>query len=370
MKILMLIDSLGSGGAQRQMVLLIKSLVSMGHDVSIANYYPHLNHFRSELNEVCTVIDLEKHSRWSIAPVLALRRLLKKSTTDILLSFLDTPNVYAVFATMGSGSTKVVVSERSTFADSLPNWVEKVRYCIYYGANAITVNSEHQKTSIIKFFPFLSNKVTRIYNGVDLKRFSPRAIVEDRTKGPLRLLSVASIAANKNPITLIRALAIAKKKGLSVNISWVGKRYVSGNEGNVFEECENMINRYGLDEEWEWLGERSDVPELMQSYDALIHPSYKEGFPNVVCEALASGLPVLASNIGDHAYLVEAGVSGYLFDPEKEESIFEAISSMYNLDQSKVLEMRAASRSFAESQLESKKLAENYEELFKNLTKI
>ncbi len=367
MKLLMLIDSFGSGGAQRQMVLLLRGLVERGHDVAVANYYPHLNHFRAELKKVCQVIDLTKTSRWSLAPVLSLRKILYQSQPDILLSFLDTPNIYSILAGARIMTTKVVVSERFTFFGDTPNFAEKCRYLMYHAADAMTANSEHQKNNIIKYFPSLTRKICRIYNGVDLERFSPGLISRNIASRPLRLLAIASIATKKNPTTLIKALVLAKKQGLNVKICWVGTSSVSGEGECVFEQCKKLINERNLDAEWEWLGERSDIPELMQSHDALVHPSFKEGFPNVVCEALASGLPVLASNVGDHSYLVEQGVSGFLFNPELEDSILKAISTFYHLDDKDIQKMRGASRSFAESHLDSKKLAENYENLFLSL---
>jgi glycosyltransferase involved in cell wall biosynthesis len=122
-----------------------------------------------------------------------------------------------------------------------------------------------------------------------------------------------------------------------------------------------------LNEQWDWLGERSDIPDLLQAHTALIHPSFYEGLPNVVCEALACGLPVLASDVCDHPYLVEEGVRGFLFNPHSPDSIAEAINKLYLASHDRRCQMSADARAFAEENLASAIFTDNYEKLFLSL---
>ena len=80
-----------------------------------------------------------------------------------------------------------------------------------------------------------------------------------------------------------------------------------------------------------FLGEQRDIQKLLADSDALILASHYEGLPNVVCEALACGRPILASNVSDNRVLVKDGYRGFLFDPNKPDSISESISSLMKL---------------------------------------
>jgi glycosyltransferase involved in cell wall biosynthesis len=89
----------------------------------------------------------------------------------------------------------------------------------------------------------------------------------------------------------------------------------------------------------------------MTEHDALILPSLYEGLPNVVCEALACGLPVLASKISDNPRLVQDAVTGYLFDPNSPDEIAKTIFGFAQLGFEDRLEMSMAARRFAELNL-------------------
>ena len=92
--------------------------------------------------------------------------------------------------------------------------------------------------------------------------------------------------------------------------------------GFIAEQVDELIESLPkCGKNWRWLGEESDIPGLLREHHALIHPSLYEGLPNVVCEALAAGMPVLVSNVCDHPLLVADGERGFLFDPADPGSI-------------------------------------------------
>jgi glycosyltransferase involved in cell wall biosynthesis len=105
----------------------------------------------------------------------------------------------------------------------------------------------------------------------------------------------------------------------------------------------------------------------MRSHDALIHPAYFEGLPNSVCEALASGLPVLISNTLDHPLLVQDGVSGLLFDPYSPVAIANAIQCFAKLDDTERCKMSQSARLYAEKELSLDKCVEKYEHLLSRI---
>jgi len=106
---------------------------------------------------------------------------------------------------------------------------------------------------------------------------------------------------------------------------------------------------------------------LLRRHDALIHPSFYEGLPNVVCEALATGIPVLASAVCDHPLLVAEGERGFLFDPESPQSIAAAITRFTALSVADRRRFSRNAREYAEANLGVEKMVGAYESLFMQL---
>jgi glycosyltransferase involved in cell wall biosynthesis len=115
---------------------------------------------------------------------------------------------------------------------------------------------------------------------------------------------------------------------------------------------------------WRWLGLRSDIPQLLSDYHALIHPSFYEGLPNVVCEALSAGRPVLASNVCDHSLLVKDGERGFLFNPEEPKDIADAIARAAELGEMGWKNLSRSAREYAEENLDVERMIDAYEDLF------
>jgi glycosyltransferase involved in cell wall biosynthesis len=115
---------------------------------------------------------------------------------------------------------------------------------------------------------------------------------------------------------------------------------------------------------WNWMGEQLDIPQLLRQHHALIHPSHYEGLPNVVCEALAAGRPVLVSKVCDHPLLVADSEWGFLFDPNDPKCIADAIKKLTNLNADCWLNFSRQAREFAKANLGIEKMVMAYEDLF------
>jgi glycosyltransferase involved in cell wall biosynthesis len=368
MKILCVIDNLGSGGAQRQMVTLARELKERGHKVEFFTYYPQ-DHYRFSLDDAGISVHLQlKTSRFSFSPIFALRCFIKQNNFDIVLSFLDTPNFYAEIACIGLKKTKLVISERSLYPPGRLSFNLHLLQECHRLADSITVNSIHQRQRMIQKFPWMTSKIQTIYNGVDLECFMPDQVRGFESGNNLALIAIGTVVANKNMLHLAKALTISRDRyNVRPIIRWAGKQVQSDAGSRAFSEITRFLQSNRLSDQWEWLGERSDIPDLLRKHDALIHPSFYEGLPNVVCEALASGLPVLASDVCDHPFLVEEGVRGFLFNPHSPDSIAEAINKLYLASHEKRCQMSADARAFAEAKLASALFTDNYEKLFISL---
>lgn len=168
------------------------------------------------------------------------------------------------------------------------------------------------------------NKVLQVYNGVDSYRFHPGTAHETATGCPFSrpdhwlLGTVGRMQTVKDQPMLVRsfvrALELAPQLRNKLRLVLVG-------EGPLRAECQQLLDSYGLSD-LAWLpGERSDVPEIMRGLDCFALPSLAEGISNTILEAMASGLPVIATQVGGSADLIDRGVSGELVPASDVESM-------------------------------------------------
>jgi glycosyltransferase involved in cell wall biosynthesis len=368
MKLLLVIDHFGSGGAQRQMVELACGLRRRGHAVEMFVYFPHHDFFRASLDAHQIRVHERPEGRGtSIGVVRRLAALMRGGEFDVALSFLPTANIFAELARMVAPRTQLVVSERTSFHDDRFPIGALLRRLLHLMSDRVVANSETQ-TAWLRTRPWLRNKVSCIYNGVDLSRFKPiESMPEPRRT--LRLLGVGRIGPEKNLLNLITALASFDEKfGYVPEVGWAGERDSSLAGRRYCERIDALLSRLpNVQRSWRWLGLQSDVPGLLHEHHALIHPSLYEGLPNAVCEALATGVPVLASNVCDHPLLVADGCRGYLFDPRDPASICAAIAKLTELDAKTWRSFGRNAREYAAANLSVDKMVGSYAALLESL---
>ncbi|WP_414660867.1 glycosyltransferase [Horticoccus sp. 23ND18S-11] len=362
MKVLLLIDSLGSGGAQRQLCLLARELKRAGWNVELLVYHSALDHFGPLLAAAeIPVIRLQKQTRFSLRTPVAIAWHALTGGYQAMLAFLPTPTVYGAIA-RAAGGPPLLVSERFSFQGSKPDRASWVVAQFQRLAAVVVCNSRHHGARFTAAFPWLRSRTCVVYNGAELTPAQPL------TTGarPLRLLAIGTVTPRKNFATVIEALGCLRAHGLPVpQVRWAGKVGLEPAERAARAQAERRLVELDLASHWEWLGERTDIPTLLGECDALIHASFLEGFPNAMGEAFAAGRPVLASAVGDHALLVREGENGFLFDPAAAESIAAAMVRAQQLERGALQEMGRRARAVAETQLSVSAMTRHYARLLR-----
>lgn len=369
MKILLVLDGFGSGGAQRQMVNLAAGLLHRGHTVEFAIYHPEMRHLAPAVEALgIPVHTVRRNPRFPLSVAFGIRTLIRRHRYDNVLAFMETPSLYCELALLGIRRTKLAVSERSGLPAEGRTFTLRVLHEFHRLADWITVNSHHHREHMIQLYPWMARKCSTIYNGVDPSEFAPLAEHAPDSAGKLALLSIGTIIPRKNLPGLIQALAVyGKRYGEPPSVTWVGKIEASLRGRRAYAEANALLHDLDLEHAWHWFGERSDILELINAYDALIHTSFLEGLPNAVCEALACARPVLVSNVCDHALLVRDGISGFLFDPHNPDEIAAAIYRFKRLDQVQREQMGRQALEYARRELSLDTYVESYERLFRDL---
>ena len=361
--ILFVIDSLGPGGAQNQLSQLAIKLKEIGHKVSVFTYYPH-NFFKPSLEKKNIEVYYQpKQSKLGLRVIIRLIKIIRRGSYDAVISFLDTPNLYAVIANkISNRSIPVIISYRSKTDFSKLNALSlKVKESINKYADHIVANSIHEKNNWKKKYPELDHKLATIYNAVDLRRFKPTTINGKALKKN-KLLIVGKCRPLKNGLLVIEAMKILKnREELNFKLCWVGvKDFEQKDFVRYVNKMTQLLDLYELGSYWEWLPPVKTIESCYTDCDAVLHPSLWEGLPNVVCEALSTGVPVLASSILDHPILVAQGERGFLFDPKSAAELADAISDFYRLSREDAQKMGANARDFAENNFDAGKIANKW----------
>jgi len=354
MKILLLIDSLGAGGAQRQLVGLAVMLKRLGYDTSVATYYDN-RFYVDTLLDAGVPYAYIKDAHGVFKRIWAVARYIMRVKPDWVISYLETPSIIASIVHGFNRNFKLIVSERNTTQVIGKN--EKIRFNLYRFADYVVPNSYAQEGFILKNFPILKKKTVTIVNFVDTDYFIP--IRRDRLSVP-EIIIVASIWPPKNTLCFIEVVKKLKDKGLHFHISWYGK---TNSNMAYFNECQQRIAQLCVSDCICLMDKTKKIREMYQNADFFVLPSFYEGTPNVICEAMACGLPVACSNVCDNPIYVRNGENGVLFDPCSVESMADAINELLTIDNKKYASYCRVSRSIAEEKLSKKKFVESYTKL-------
>lgn len=368
MKVLCVIDNLSTGGAQRQIINLALGLRQRGHSVSLFCYTPG-NLLAPPLEKGGVPVHVHlKRSRFSLDVIRDLRDRIDLGAHQAVISFLNTPNFYAVLsARLSRTRPAVIVSERFCDLPGNPNRIELAVRQLYRWSQKIVVNSHHQRLNFLQRYPWMEDRVATIYNGYDLQEFIP-APAEPKN-APLKILVVASVSRYKNGLCLVRALDILRRReGTRPTVSWVGERIRLGDRLKYLLAMEEEIVRLGLSEQWHWLDQRTDIIALLHGHDVLVHPSYGEGLPNAVCEAMACGRPVIVSEVLDHPRVVRPGINGFLFDGHDPADLAKKIGRFHNLSEDERHRLGQMGRAFAEKNLSLERYVGDFEKILLQAT--
>lgn len=365
MKVLCVIDSLGSGGAQRQIANLACALKDKGHDVEMLVYFPEESFYRSVVNEAgITVHEIEKGAGFSWKVVLHIRRLLRVDRYDAVISFLGAPDFYCELASvLALSRSKLIVSERSSAMGDIGTLRPLILRVMHVVADSVVANS-FTHAQWLRKYPWLRQKTHVIYNGYLL----PPPVSQPyrgNNVNRFRYLVIGRLHQGKNGVRLIKGLELySKMHGRTPEIGWAGRQETDPESLKNRSEMDDLLAQHtDIAMNWQWLGERRDIPALLRDCDALLHVSLYEGLPNAVCEAFAEGRPVIASNVCDHPRLVEEGIRGVLCDPLSPESICDAIQRFEALSVSERDMMGVNARRYAEDYLTIDKMVAAYEGL-------
>ena len=352
MKVVLFIDSLTSGGAQRQLCCLARLLQKRGCDVCILVYYPH-NFFVTMLAEEPSVpVHLIKW-KGQLNRLFKIRRFVCDYRPDVLVSFLEVPCFLAELSRLTIlHRFRLIASERNNDIRS-PKRYDWVRLIMHFLAHHVVSNSHAQARWLCRFAPWLKSSTSIITNCVDLDHFKPIG-THARLSGDseINIVVVARYETQKNGIALIDALALYREEQgdlPNLKVNWYGND--PDPAAGMLVGMQERIKDLELSDCIQLNPSIQNVVEIYQSADALCLVSLHEGCANVVCEAMACGLPVVVTKAGDNEYLVEDGITGILIKEYHADSIAQGLLQFSRLSREQRISFSEHARKRAEKLL-------------------
>jgi sugar transferase (PEP-CTERM/EpsH1 system associated) len=378
-KILHIVHSLQVGGLENGLVNLLNRLDPERFNQTVC-CLTSAGTFatRIEPREV-SIIELHQSPGKFRFPVMSLAKIIRRLSPDIVHT-RGWPTVDAVFAGALAGVPHIIHGEHGREHSDIEgsNWKRnQVRRVIGRLVDRYVVVCDFFSPWLVKSCGVNSAKIRYIPNGVDTERFtpdfgsmsssSPEAVsAKRRLRNDLGLPSNALIMGSvgrldpvKDFPTLLKAIAKITGAGDDVRLVIVG-------DGPIRNTLVSFAKDLGIQSQVLWLGDRRDIASLLRCFDLFVQTSIFEGMSNTLLEAMASGLPLIATETGGNPELVQPGVNGTLVKVGDVDGL-ATVLKIYISDKELRTNQGHMSRSMAQSRFDLSIMAERYSQLYDGL---
>jgi len=233
----------------------------------------------------------------------------------------------------------------------------------------ITV-SKHLENYLSRKVGISASRITQIYNGVDTNRFRPARPKSLNVLPPnfadensIVFGNVGRIQAIKDQKTLVHAFAALSQSGSDIGDK---VRLIIVGDGPLFPALHDLVDSLGIKSKTWMPNAISNVQEVMQAMDVFVLPSLSEGISNTILEAMASGLPVIATAVGGNLELVEEKRTGSFFNPGDIQSLIQLLAE-YASNPSLRYSQSQSARQITIEQFDLTKMVKNYLDIYENL---
>lgn len=318
-RILTVVKAMGAGGLETYLVNVLSAIDRTKFKVTIVCTGRGSNFYKDELARlgVKTIFCPNPYSQ--IGYICRISKIIHDYKIDAVCDFRGDFSASTLLAAKIAGVKSRVAMYRSTRRGFRPDifrnfYAYMMHQCTKYLATKIIGNT---KKVLDTFYPDHGEdgKYVVVYNGVDLEKFSPELSGEKlRAKsgipaGSIVIGHVGRFHISKNHTVLLKSFARLKKEVENIHLLLVG-------DGELRRDIENLIKQLGIAEHVTLAGVQKDVPKMLAAMDIFFYPSIYEGLPNALLEAMACGLPIVASNIPEIVEIIPTDLKAQLFDKD------------------------------------------------------
>ena len=327
-----------------------------------------IGRFAEEIRQAgCPVLQLTGNGRWR--RLNELRRHLRERRIDILHTHNTWPHLYGTLTARLAGVPVVVNTRHGQRLGH--GWKSRLPYRLAAQfTDRIVAVSDDAARMCRTGDGVPAGRVARIWNGIDTVRFAPAALNgqtagglpgrdDDSSSAGMRLVSVARLSPEKDFSTLLRAVAQARPR-------LPGLRLTIAGDGPQMPVLQQLRRELELEDVVQLPGDCSDVPGLLAQSDLFVSSSLSEGISLTLLEAMATGLPVLTTDVGGNPEIVVDGETGCLVPAGDAAQLAEALVEVCSR-RARWRDMGAAGRRRVEQHFDVQRMVGDYEELYEEL---
>ncbi len=300
-----------------------------------------------------------------------LVRLLRRERPAILQTWLYHADLLGLFVARWAQTPVVVWNVRASNMDMqqyrrLSGWTVKACARLSALPRAVVVNSEAGRAFHTRI-GYRPRQWVVIPNGIDLQQFRPAPAARAEVRGELGLppeAALIGLVARFDPMkdhaTFLRAARELVHAGSTAHFVLVGEGATPDNAALA-----ELVAQEGLEGRAHLLGRRTDIPRLTAAFDIASSSSYGEGFPNVIGEAMACGVPCVATDVGDTAQIV--GETGVIVPPRDPAALAEGWRRTIEMGAEQRQRLGLAARARIQQHYSLESMVRHYEELYLSL---
>lgn len=369
LKVILLIEWLELGGAERQAVMLAKGLRQFhGVDAQIWSIGTNSGHGKEKLvAKLCSEYEIpcfespvfipDEWWKWPIG-LYSFGKILRKENPDVLLSYWNKPNITAAFIWRLAGAKSCIWGQRDEGRKRPPFLLEKIAI---FNTSLFISNSEVGCQFLINSLKIKKNKIFKIHNGIDL--LPPMLTLKEWRKqysislDAFVVAMVANMHSYKDHITLLHGWALFLKEVKNEGIDRDFVLVLAGKDYGYRKKIEDLICELGIDYSVKLLGGVADTSSLYNAIDCCVHSSLYEGLPNSILEAMYFGVPTYGTDIPGIREIFGSFFSTNLLTQNNPVSIKDKLMFYLKLDENSIKKIQINSKNYIHENFSTKKLA-------------
>ena len=339
-RILFIITQSEMGGAQRFLLEFAPYLKERGHQFSVAagegdgeilKHFPG-SYFIKNLTRGLNPIK-------DILALFEILRIIRKEKPDILFLQSTKAGFLGSFAAKLYGLRVVYRIGGWSFRDPRPAWMNKILLWMEKTSaplkDTIIVNSELDRRLAIEKNIAADDKIVKVYNGIDqnaldfLPKEEARKKISNKSQFPNDQTKIVGTIANLYAAKGLEYLIEAAHILSSTHHTPYHIQFIVIGEGREREKLESLIKKYNL-KNFTLTGRFQDARRYLKAFDVFVLPSVKEGFPWVVLEAMAAGVPIVATKVGAVSEVIENNKDGFIVRPRDADGLASSINTFLN----------------------------------------
>jgi glycosyltransferase involved in cell wall biosynthesis len=368
-KILFILPNTQQGGAETQLLCLLRGLDKSKFDVYLGLLYEN-EQLKKEFTSIKNVktICFNKRGPWDVSVLFKIKRFIRENDIEIVQTFLG--NHYSFIPVLFSKKIIAVGGIRATEQPENISFLKRIityklpKIISKYNKSILVSNSYSGKRLFVKE-DFPEKLIEVIPNGIDFNRFSKgngnKIIKEFNLKNKFVFAMVSRLVEGKNHPELIQVFKKLTDKRRNLILLIIGA-------GPEMDKLKQLVKELGLDTKVIFTGNRKDIPDFLAAVDIYLFPSrFPEGWPNAVGEAMAAGVPVITYQIGDVKQIIKSGYNGIITDNNMKSFYDATIELMKKKNKMKLLGINA--QKTIEQNYSVDKMVRNYQNLYFRLLK-